>query len=63
MSLGDVFDTGDEVKVLRGEFKGEVGIVISRLKVHDEYVYVRLQDDDELHAFLDAELKELTCDQ
>jgi transcription elongation factor len=61
VSLGDEFDDGDEVKVIRGKYLGEVGVVVARLKVHTEYVYVQLEDESDELAFLDAELEELIC--
>jgi hypothetical protein len=64
VSRGDEFEAGDEVRVIRGKHIGEIGVVLDRLKTHYEYVYVQFDDEDDsddLHAFLDAELEALSC--
>ena len=56
MSFGDKFDDDDLIVVIRGKHAGEFGVVLFRLKVHDEFVLVQLEDEDDPYPFLDAEI-------
>lgn len=54
------FDSGDRVRVTRGKHRGEIGVVLNRMKHHPDYLCVRFEDEDEQdqpHPLLDRELE------